>query len=93
MVCAHSIYCHLKVCLDILEAILHTMFAKLLHLGMLAEGLKALEEASKLKYDKKLLWGLMPQLRPTLQYCKPISGVAKMTGWLYMSQEVRENNA
>ena len=72
---------------------LHTMFAKPLHLGMLAEGLKVLEEASKLKYDKKLLWGSMPQLRPTPQYRKPISGVAKMTGWLYTSQEVREDNA
>ena len=65
---------------------LHTTFAKPLHLGTLAE-------ASKLKYDKKLLQGLMPQLRPTLQYHKPISGAAKMTDWLYMSQEVRENNA
>ena len=60
VVCAHSIYCHLKVCLDVLEAMLHTMFAKPLHLGMLAEGLKALEEASKLKYDEKLLQGSIP---------------------------------
>ena len=45
----------LKAHLDVLEAMPHATFAKPPHLGTLAEGLEALEEACELKYGEKSL--------------------------------------
>ncbi|KAH0833443.1 hypothetical protein J3R83DRAFT_12558 [Lanmaoa asiatica] len=48
-------YDALKAHLDVLEAMPHATFAKPPHLGTLAEGLEALEEACELKYGEKSL--------------------------------------
>ncbi|KAF9231129.1 hypothetical protein BU15DRAFT_56546 [Melanogaster broomeanus] len=48
-------YDALKAHLDVLEAMPHASFAKPPHLGTLAEGLEALEEACELKYGEKSL--------------------------------------